>query len=684
MNNKNIEKNEQLFWKVFNNIVLFKNIINNIKYEKEKIVCNELVSDYKNYKAREIIKFKDITSMDWMIKNQLSLLKCKLMANEYIDINIKSLETFIISLSKTSYNSGELSIIEKQVIILLFKIKKVQCNGFIDDTLLFLVSKLGINTPIDFKNNGIKEMFKIFLNDLSYPIAIYQSTLEFIIRIQNNNNSLVILLDLILNSNSSSTLSNQSREILINYIKFKKYEINNNNNNYYYISNNYNNNNNNNKFIEIDYKDLILKILENHKLPLDEIKNKIVPNYYFDSLLELSISRYDINEIINLIQNFINEINDNNHKQTSITINNLYQLLLNIDGIKLEIIKNVRKLLSDNGITINHSLCHTFWYLAIKSPFLIRYLLKRETQGFARKRKFEESDQRNDYDRGSNQLFDGQVLIGKYKNNSGYLKGVILDYHKFTFDFIFNSDEDNFDSLLLELMKQSTHDSFGVDRKSSVWSMSQDLFYLVSDLNRNDLFMVEIQYYLDNYYTGNEWMLWTTLVSNGFRCDLLLKQFNLKRFQSTFKKDNILSVGEIISWFHLIFLSGNLDAIKAIFQNYSHFQGKYSFHFDLIQLKTVKYLFTHYYNFFVPSFDEISKSSINFFTESFIRGDILMCDLFLKYYPLQFKITNDLISSAINKNKTNIIKYYCENGIIKSNNQLDHLNNQLKINNLNF
>ncbi|EAL60611.1 hypothetical protein DDB_G0293598 [Dictyostelium discoideum AX4] len=668
--------------------------MNNIKYEKVKIVYNELISNYKNYKAREIIKFKDITSMDWMIKNQLYLLKCKLMANEYIDINLKSLETFIINLIKTSMNSGELSIIEKQVIILLFKIKKVQCNGFIDDILLFLISKFAINTQIDFKNNGIKEMFKIFLNDLSYPIPIYQSTLEFVIRTQNNNNSLIILLDLILNSNSSSTLSNQSKEILINYIKFKRYEINNNNFNYYISGDNDNDNNNNNnnkinKFIEIDYKDLILKILENHKLSLDEIKSKIVPNYYFDSLLELSISRYDINEIINLIQNFINEINIDNHKQTSITVNNLYQLLLNIDGIKLEIIQNVRKLLSDHAIIINHSLCHTFWYLAIKSPFLIRYLLKRETQGFARKRKFEESDQRNDYDRGSNQLFDGEVLIGRYINNSGHLKsGIILDYRKLTFDFIFNSDDgdddDNFDSLLLELMKQCTHDTFGVDRKSSVWSMSQDLFYLVSDLNCNHLFNVEIQYYLDNYYTGNEWKLWTTLVSNGFRCDLLLKQFNLKRFQSTFKKDNILSVGEIISWFHLIFSSGNVDAIKAIFQNYYHFQGKYSFHFDLIQLETVKYLFTHYYNFFVPSFEEISKSSINFFTESFIRGDILMCDLFLKFYPFQFKITNDLISSAINKNKTNIIKYYCENGIIKSNNQLDHLNNQLKINNLNF
>ncbi|KAK5581860.1 hypothetical protein RB653_003440 [Dictyostelium firmibasis] len=700
INNSDV-KNEQLFWKVFHNMVLFKNIINKIKYEKEKFVYNELVVNYKNYKAREMHKFKYITSLDWMIKNrEYQLLKCKLIANEYIDINLKSLESFINIISKSSMDVGHLSTIEKQLIVLLFKTKKIQCKGFIDDILYFLVSKLGLNSDylkitIDFKNNGIKEMFKIFLNDLSYPIPIYPSTLEFIIENQNDNYSLRVLLELILNSSSSTNLSFQSNEILNNNIKFKRFETNknynnsnnnNNNNNEYIMPNNNNSNDSNNN--KIGYTDYISKILENHRLLIeqstsDQLNKRLIAPIYFDSLLELSISKYKVYDIINLIENFINEINTLNHKQTSITINHLYQLLLNIGGIKLEEIRHVRLLLLDHEIIITHSVYHTFWYLAIKSPYLIRYLMKRETRAYSKKRKFEEHDHRNDYDRGSNLFFDTQIDIGKYRYNNGYFKniGTNLIYQKLTFDFIFGNDDNdnnNFDTLLLELMNQCTHESFNIEKKSSVWSMSQDLFYLISDLNRKDLFEREIQFYLDNYYKGNEWTLWNTLVSNGFRCDLLLKQFDSQRFQSTFKKDDILSVSEIITWFHLIFSSGNVDAINAIFQNYYHFQGKYSFQFDSISLETVEYLFTHYFDFFIPSFDEISKSSENFFTKSFIRGDILMCDLFLKHFPNQFKITNDLITLAINSNKINIIKYYCENGTIKSNHQLDHLGNQLK------
>ncbi|KAM9969152.1 hypothetical protein ACTFIW_003703 [Dictyostelium discoideum] len=87
--------------------------------------------------------------------------------------------------------------------------------------------------------------------------------------------------------------------------------------------------------------------------------------------------------------------------------------------------------------------------------------------------------------------------------------------------------------------------------------------------------------------------------------------------------------------------------------------------------------------------DEINNPFIenlkNPFLLSFIKGDIKTCNIILKYFPNQFKITKDSITETLVMEKINIIKYYykvdnCKNLINNfknDNNLLKHLKNQL-------
>ncbi|KAM9965717.1 hypothetical protein ACTFIR_005890 [Dictyostelium discoideum] len=87
--------------------------------------------------------------------------------------------------------------------------------------------------------------------------------------------------------------------------------------------------------------------------------------------------------------------------------------------------------------------------------------------------------------------------------------------------------------------------------------------------------------------------------------------------------------------------------------------------------------------------DEINSPFIenleNPFLQAFIKGDIKTCDIILKYYPNQFKITKDSITKTLKMQNINIIKYYykvenCKNLINNfknDNNLLKHLKNEL-------
>ncbi|KAM9946571.1 hypothetical protein ACTFIT_004887 [Dictyostelium discoideum] len=75
----------------------------------------------------------------------------------------------------------------------------------------------------------------------------------------------------------------------------------------------------------------------------------------------------------------------------------------------------------------------------------------------------------------------------------------------------------------------------------------------------------------------------------------------------------------------------------------------------------------------------------NPFLQSFIFGDIKTCNIILKYYPNQFKITKDSITETLKMENINIIKYFykvenCKNLINNfknDNNLLKHLKNEL-------
>ncbi|EAL68639.1 hypothetical protein DDB_G0277643 [Dictyostelium discoideum AX4] len=75
----------------------------------------------------------------------------------------------------------------------------------------------------------------------------------------------------------------------------------------------------------------------------------------------------------------------------------------------------------------------------------------------------------------------------------------------------------------------------------------------------------------------------------------------------------------------------------------------------------------------------------NPFLQAFINGDIKTCNIILKYYPNQFKITKDSITETLKMEKIHIIKYFykvdnCKNLINNfenDNNLLKHLKNEL-------
>ncbi|KAM9955628.1 hypothetical protein ACTFIW_005904 [Dictyostelium discoideum] len=87
--------------------------------------------------------------------------------------------------------------------------------------------------------------------------------------------------------------------------------------------------------------------------------------------------------------------------------------------------------------------------------------------------------------------------------------------------------------------------------------------------------------------------------------------------------------------------------------------------------------------------DEINSPFIennkNPFLQAFILGNIKTCNIILKYYPNQFKITKDSITKTLKMQNIHIIKYYykvdnCKNLINNfknDNNLLKHLKNEL-------
>ncbi|KAM9966424.1 hypothetical protein ACTFIR_006636 [Dictyostelium discoideum] len=183
---------ELLFWKVFRNGYLFSEIFEKI-HSTEWIIYEK----FQQYHFLNRIKFKYILSLDLMIEKKLfQLLKCKLIANEQIEINIHSLTSFLsiknnyFETSNTSFKelfqllllknkSNEL--LSSSVVKLSVKANNIEALGILvnqpynyqipesslllvecnSSTFSFILSSYQKQNQIvsdDFKNNFLKEL----------------------------------------------------------------------------------------------------------------------------------------------------------------------------------------------------------------------------------------------------------------------------------------------------------------------------------------------------------------------------------------------------------------------------------------------------------------------------------------------------------------------------------------------
>ncbi|KAM9995316.1 hypothetical protein ACTFIY_001503 [Dictyostelium cf. discoideum] len=116
MINNNDNNNEILFWKVFKNVVI-RNLI--FKVMSEQVIEYD---DMKKYYIGNRVKFSNLISLNLISKNKLwTILKDKLISNQYIRIDKKGLSKFFINCNE-----------DLDTIKLLYKFKKEEINSIID------------------------------------------------------------------------------------------------------------------------------------------------------------------------------------------------------------------------------------------------------------------------------------------------------------------------------------------------------------------------------------------------------------------------------------------------------------------------------------------------------------------------------------------------------------------------
>ncbi|KAN0038646.1 hypothetical protein ACTA71_000830 [Dictyostelium dimigraforme] len=162
--------NEFIFWKVIHNVFLLKLILENVE------VVNGDADMFRQ------IKFKHLTSMEWMLKKkQLELLKCKLNANEYIDLSKIAFRNLFRLNDINNINDKKDQSIEiteqflKEIINLFFEKKKLELLQF---DLLSIALEVENLDHINRKENY--EAVRILLNE-PFSIKIIPSVFEWAI-----------------------------------------------------------------------------------------------------------------------------------------------------------------------------------------------------------------------------------------------------------------------------------------------------------------------------------------------------------------------------------------------------------------------------------------------------------------------------------------------------------------------
>ncbi|KAM9970243.1 hypothetical protein ACTFIR_002091 [Dictyostelium discoideum] len=174
-------------------------------------------------------------------------------------------------------------------------------------------------------------------------------------------------------------------------------------------------------------------------------------------------------------------------------INRLFRCLIKIDGVEFKDVENIRRLILDNSISLEHSLFHSFYYLGLKSQEVIEYLIK--LPFIANLLKYKNISNYNSEK--------------KYDHN-GYDIGKYLKSNIFTWEFIFGSNSNSnglnefaqpppFSIVLERLIHEVSHlpyfnDKMVIHENNYLFkTFNYNLEYLL-EIKRVDLFFNEFNY----------------------------------------------------------------------------------------------------------------------------------------------------------------------------------------------
>ncbi|KAM9980074.1 hypothetical protein ACTFIZ_006318 [Dictyostelium cf. discoideum] len=258
--------------------------------------------------------------------------------------------------------------------------------------------------------------------------------------------------------------------------------------------------------------DLNLKLFEMLLISLDKLEfgpqdyerlDSIEKNLFSKDLNIFHNDRelIDFNELYRLIELIINKFligggssgggSSGERESACGIINYLYQMLLQRELVTPKEVIKFYQLIQLHSVSIKHSLFNAFYYLQIRSPKFIKYILSRPGLDSFFQINYEESYSCSiDYSEGVNNF-----------NQHGFDLIRHLNYDCFTFDYVLGTNENGdykipFDQVLYQLVYQLSHSIINeidiVDDFTSL-SMNADLEYCL-DIRRVDLFFKQLEF----------------------------------------------------------------------------------------------------------------------------------------------------------------------------------------------
>ncbi|KAM9999066.1 hypothetical protein ACTFIZ_002624 [Dictyostelium cf. discoideum] len=336
--------------------------------------------------------------------------------------------------------------------------------------------------------------------------------------------------------------------------------------------------------------------------------------------------KFWINEAKSNLQNNLNNNNNNSNDLKllfEIILNYLYKKLIQNQNVKINQVIEIRELVFKLNIKLKHTEFHVFYYLNIRSPKLIKYLLLNQSLLCLISPSFKFPDGLKYYCCNSSINYNQIHLTD--------LVPIILDPTKVSFDFIVNESFMN----LLEYL-----DKFWSN--NNTFKVNQQLHYYLN-INRFDLFLKEFEENKEanafkkagNIALINEEFIKSLSVGKINHSKLIIFQKYIDLFQRLKYEEIEKFSQDILN--HLI-IANEKELISFII-NYLKIEkiNIYSEAFNLCHYDIFKYIFENHSN------DTIKSIDVGFFqnqclsaTETFIQDSLSLFELFLKYYPNSF------------------------------------------------